>query len=49
MQEAITVLEKAESVLLRRAMQMREGLPKWSALERLREIKAALKLIKQSA
>jgi hypothetical protein len=46
MQEAITVLEKAESVLMKRIRAMRDGSPKWSASKRLNEVRAALKLIK---
>jgi hypothetical protein len=47
MQEAILVLEKAESVLMKRIRAMRDGSPKWSASARLQEIRSALKLIKQ--
>jgi hypothetical protein len=46
MQEAIEVLEKAESVLMKRIRAMREGKPKWAASDRLLEIREALKLIK---
>jgi len=46
MQEAIEVLEKAESVLMKRIRAMREGKPKWAAADRLLEIREALKLIK---
>jgi len=47
MQEAIEVLEKAESVLMKRIRAMKDGSPKWAASARLNEIRAALKLIKQ--
>jgi len=46
MREAIEVLEKAESVLMKRIRAMRDGKPKYAASERLNEIRAALKLIK---
>lgn len=46
MQEAIVVLEKAESVLMKRIRAMKDGSPKWAASHRLNEIRAALKLIK---
>jgi hypothetical protein len=47
MNEAIIVLEKAESVLMKRIRAMKDGSPKWSASARLNELRAALKLIKQ--
>lgn len=46
MTEAIKVLEKAESVLMKRIRAMKDGSPKWSASDRLNEIREALKLIK---
>ena len=46
MQEAITVLEKAESVLMKRIRAMKDGSPKWAASARLNELRAALKMIK---
>lgn len=46
MQEAIEVLEKAESVLMKRIRAMRVGIPKWDASRRLNEIRMGLKLIK---
>lgn len=46
MQEAIEVLEKAESVLMKRIRVMKAGIPKWDASHRLNEIRMALKLIK---
>jgi hypothetical protein len=46
MQEAIVVLEKAESVLMKRIRAMRDGSPKWAASKRLNEVRAALKMIK---
>lgn len=46
MQEAIVVLEKAESVLMKRIRAMRDGSPKWSASKRLNEVRAALKMLK---
>ena len=46
MQEAITVLEKAEAVLMKRIRAMKDGSPKWAASHRLNEIRDALKLIK---
>ena len=48
MKEAIEVLEKAESVLMKRIRAMRDGKPKWAAADRLKEIREALKLIKMS-
>lgn len=46
MNEAIVVLEKAESVLMKRIRAMKDGSPKWAASHRLNEIRDALKLIK---
>jgi hypothetical protein len=46
MQEAIEVLEKAESVLMKRIRVMRTGIPKWAAAERLHELRMGLRLIK---
>ena len=46
MQEAIVVLEKAEAVLMKRIRAMKDGSPKWSASNRLNELRAALKMIK---
>ena len=48
MQEAIEVLEKAESVLMKRIRVMRTGIPKWAAAERLHELRMGLRLIKQN-
>jgi hypothetical protein len=48
MKEAIEVLEKAESVLMKRIRSMRDGKPKWAAADRLKEIREAMKLIKMS-
>lgn len=48
MQEAIEVLEKAESVLMKRIRVMRTGIPKWAAADRLAEIRMGLKLIKEN-
>jgi hypothetical protein len=47
MNEAIVVLEKAEAVLMKRIRAMKDGSPKWSASNRLNELRAALKMIKQ--
>ena len=46
MNEAIVVLEKAESVLMKRIRAMKDGSPKWAASGRLNELRAALKLLK---
>lgn len=48
MHEAIEVLEKAESVLMKRIRVMRTGIPKWAAAERLAELRKGLHLIKQN-
>jgi hypothetical protein len=48
MKEAIEVLEKAESVLMKRIRAMRDGKPKWAAADRLKEIREAQKLIKSA-
>ena len=48
MQEAIEVLEKAESVLMKRIRVMRTGIPKWAAADRLAEIRMVLRLIKEN-
>ena len=39
--------KKAESVLMQRIRKMREGSPKWSASEKLRELREAISLIKK--
>ena len=46
MEEAVLVLEKAESVLMKRIRAMKDSSPKWAAAHRLNEIRDALKLIK---
>jgi hypothetical protein len=46
MTEAIVVLEKAEAVLMKRIRAMKDGSPKWSASNRLNELRSALKMIK---
>lgn len=46
MEEAIKVLQKSESVLMKRIRAMKDGSPKWAASSRLGEIRSALKLIK---
>ena len=46
MLEAITVLEKAEAVLMKRIRAMRDGKPKYEASKRLNELRAALKVLK---
>ena len=47
MEHAVEVLEKAESVLMQRIRKMKEGNPKWSASEKLRELREAISLIKK--
>ena len=46
MSEAIAVLEKAESVLMKRISVMRDGSPKCAASVRLYELRDALKILK---
>lgn len=48
MEHAIEVLEKAESVLMKRIKKMRDGSPKWAAVSRLEEIRTALKIVKKA-
>jgi hypothetical protein len=48
MEHAIEVLEKAESVLMKRISKMREGAPKWAANNKILELRKALKLIKNN-
>lgn len=43
--EALKTLVHAENVLRKRIKAMKDGAPKWAALERLEELKAAQKLI----
>jgi hypothetical protein len=45
--EALVVLTHAEAVLMKRIKEMRDGKPKYAASERLTEIRAAQKLLKQ--
>jgi hypothetical protein len=48
MHHAIEVLEKAESVLMQRIRKMRDGSPKWTANDKLRELRDAIALLKSS-
>jgi hypothetical protein len=45
--EALIVLESAESVLVNRIRVMRDGKPKYAASERLTEIRAAIRMLKE--
>lgn len=44
--EALIVLENAESVLVNRIRVMRDGKPKYAASERLTELRAAIRMLK---
>lgn len=44
--ESIVVLIQAEAVLMKRIKAMRDGKPKYAASERLNELRAALKVLK---
>jgi hypothetical protein len=46
--EALIVLTNAEAVLMKRIKAMRDGKPKYAASERLNELRAALKLLKDN-
>jgi hypothetical protein len=45
--EALIVLESAESVLVNRIRAMRDGKPKYAASERLTELRAAIRMLKE--
>ena len=44
--ESLIVLESAESVLVNRIKVMRDGKPKYAASERLTELRAAIRMLK---
>jgi hypothetical protein len=46
--ESIVVLIQAEAVLMKRIKAMRDGKPKYAASERLNELRAALKICKDT-
>jgi hypothetical protein len=45
--ESLIVLESAESVLVNRIRAMRDGKPKYAASERLTELRAAIRMLKE--
>jgi hypothetical protein len=45
--ESLIVLESAESVLVNRIRVMRDGKPKYAASERLTELRAAIRMLKE--
>jgi hypothetical protein len=45
--ESLVVLESAESVLVNRIRVMRDGKPKYAASERLTELRAAIRMLKE--
>jgi len=45
--ESLIVLESAESVLVNRIKVMRDGKPKYAASERLTELRAAIRMLKE--
>jgi hypothetical protein len=45
--ESLVVLESAESVLVNRIKVMRDGKPKYAASERLTELRAAIRMLKE--
>jgi hypothetical protein len=47
MQEAITILEHSEVVLMKKIKAMKDGKPKYAASEKLREIRDAISILKQ--
>jgi hypothetical protein len=46
MQEAITILQHSESVLMKRIKAMKDGKPKYAASERLKEIRQAISILR---
>ena len=46
MQEAITILEHSEVVLMKKIKAMKDGKPKYAASERLNEIRHAMAILK---
>lgn len=47
MQEPISILEHSEVVLMKKIKAMKDGKPKYSASEKLREIRQAIQILKQ--
>lgn len=47
MKEAIGILEHSEVVLMKKIKVMKDGKPKYSASEKLREIRQAISVLKQ--
>jgi len=47
MQEAITILEHSEVVLMKKIKGLQDGRPKYAASEKLREIRQAISVLKQ--
>jgi hypothetical protein len=45
--ESLIVLESAESVLVNRIRAMRDGKPKYAASDRLTELRAAIRMLKE--
>jgi hypothetical protein len=46
MQEAITILEHSEVVLMKKIKAMKDGKPKYAASEKLNEIRYAIQVLK---
>lgn len=46
MQEAITILQHSESVLMKKIRAMKDGKPKYAASERLNEIRHAIAVLR---
>lgn len=46
MQEAITILQHSEAVLMKKIRAMKDGKPKYAASERLNEIRHAIHILK---
>ena len=47
MTEAITILKHAETVLMKKIKGLKDGKPKYAASEKLRELREAIKILKQ--
>jgi len=48
MEEAIKILRHAEDVLMKKIKGLKDGKPKYSASEKLRELRSAITVLKQA-
>jgi hypothetical protein len=46
MEYVVEILQKAEYTLMKKISKMKDGSPRWTANERLRELRSAISLIK---